>query len=139
MATLSAIREAIAALLADLDGIVSVYARVQDATNVPCVVVDVAPSDFDVSMGRGTDTWNLDLHILVSKSDAGLGQSLLDEYVSGAGSKSVRERIFKNRKILPDSDAHVTGLIAYNGQYDVAAIDYVGATVRCVVHTKGTE
>lgn len=141
MASLKAIRVAAKATIEthipDLTG----YPTVPEAVQVPAFVVEPAPpADFLVAMGRGVDTWNFDVHILVASSDAGLGQDELDDYITGAGAKSIRQVIFNNRTLgLTDTDAHIAQLIAYGGQFESAGIAHIGATLRLVVHTPGTE
>lgn len=141
MASLKAIRLAVKSTLeTHLPELIG-YRTVPEAAQVPSFVVEpVPPADFLVAMGRGTDTWNFDIHVLVSSADAGLGQDELDDYVTGAGPKSIRQVVFNNRTLgLANTDAHVAQLIAYGGQFESAGIPHIGATLRLAVHTSGTE
>lgn len=102
--------------------------------------MDPVTADFLVAMGRGTDTWELDLHVLVSDADQQLGQVNLDELVSGAGTRSVRAAVFSTKTLgLSNTDAHVAAMTAYGVRFEAPEIDHIGATLRLVVHTRGTE
>lgn len=140
MATLAAIRAAIkTTITANISGLF-VYDTVPAAAEVPALVVEPVAADFVVAMGRGTDSWLFDLHLLVAHVDAGIGQGRLDEYVTGAGSRSIRQVVFQNRTLgLSSVDAHVAALTGYGGQFESARIDHIGATLRLIVHTAGTE
>lgn len=140
MASLTAIRTAVKTTLeANLSGF-RVYSTVPEIAQVPSAVVAPAFGDFLVAMGRGTDTWEFQLHVLAPYSDAALGQNALDAYVTGAGSSSIRQIVFNNKTLgLANTDAHVAGLLAYGAQFESAAVQHIGATLRLVVHTPGTE
>lgn len=140
MATLEAIRDAIKTTVEAGVSSLQVYDTVPGDVNLPAVVVVPAEADFLVAMGRGTDTWQFDLWVLCSHADSKIGQDALDEFVTGAGSKSIRQAIFNARTLgLSNTDAHVAGMSGYGGRLDVAGIDHVAAVLRLVVHTRGTE
>ncbi|MEO3923009.1 hypothetical protein ABGB07_03885 [Micromonosporaceae bacterium B7E4] len=142
MASLHAIRAAVkTTLLANLSGI-NVHPKLPGSASGTVVVVQPAEdaADFNVAMGRGTDTWNFDLAVLVPAAMLATSQDALDDYVTGAGSKSVRQIVFNNRTLgLADTDAHVSSMGAYGADYVIGQTQYVGATLRLVVHTPGTE
>lgn len=139
MASLKAIRAAVKTTIETQIPSLTGYATVPDAAQVPSFVIEPVLADFLVVMGKGTDTWNFDLHVLAAYALAELGQDALDEYVTGAGPKSIRSVIFANKTLgLTNTDAHIAGLIAY-GPFESAAIKHIGATLRLVVHTPGTE
>lgn len=139
MASLKAIRLAVTTTIGTQIPSLTGYPTIPEAVQAPAFVLEPVTADFLVTMGKGTDTWNFDLHVLASYAVAELGQDALDEYVTGAGAKSIRSVIFANRTLgLASTDAHIAGLVAY-GPFESAAIDHVGATLRLVVHTPGTE
>src|SRR5690242_1564828 len=123
MATLKAIRDAVKTTLeANVTGL-TVYDTVPDATNLPaaCVVPDTA--DFAVSMARGTDTWEFDLYVLVPVSDMDIGQDTLDDFVTGAGSKSIRATVFANKTLgLTNVNATITRMSDYGAKFSQADI-----------------
>lgn len=114
------------------------YNNVPEVTNTPAAVVRPDTSDFQVSMGRGTDTWEFEVLVLVPYGEADVAQDQLDDYVNGFGAKSIRQAIFTNRALgLTDVSAHIAGMSDY-GPVQVGDIEYLGATLRLVVHTTGT-
>lgn len=143
MASLKTIRTAVKTTLEAAIAGLTVHRTVPGTANVPCVVVRPSPdetADFLVAMKRGTDTYQLDLLVLVNRADAQLSEDALDEYVTGAGSASIRQAIFAAKTLgLSNTDAHVVGVSGYGAAYEVAGVQYSGATLRLVVHTKGTE
>lgn len=147
MASLSEIRAALKATFKANIPNLNVYAEVSDVTQVPAVVVMPArPTtgalvcDFNGAFGRGLDTWNLELYVLVARTDAVLAQQALDQYVTGAGPKSVRRILYENSDLgLADgTDAHAEGVSAYDGAFETAGIPHVGAIVRVTVRTSST-
>lgn len=142
MASLEVIRTAVKATLAAIDEL-HAYDTVPDASNLPAVVVAPVSADFDVSMGRGVDSWQIDLFVLVSDSEPGLAQNQLDSLLTGAGPSSIRQTIFKARDLglgaASGTDAHVSGMSSYGARFTMSQLRHVGAKLRLVVHTKGTE
>lgn len=140
MASLAAIRTAVKTTLEAAIPGVHVYDKVPGATQVPAFVVEPAVADFLVAMGRGTDTWELDVHVMVGEADEIVAQTSLDDYVTGAGPKSVRSAIFAARDLgLTHTDAHVSAMTAYGVRFEQAPTQHIGATLRLIVHTRGTE
>lgn len=140
MAGLEAIRDAIKTTLeAEVAGL-HAYDTVPDATHVlPCVVVMPTTASFDVAMGRGVDTWYFDLLVMVAAGEMDTAQDALDELVTGAGPRSIRQAIWSKRTLgLADVDAHVSGMTGYGLRAEAAGIDHLGARLALVVHTKGT-
>ena len=144
MASLKQIRTAVKTTLeANLTGI-NVHRTVPGSAAgvvVVCRPADDETADFIVAMGRGSDTWRFDLLVLVPSSSLAPGQDTLDDYITGAGNKSVRQVVFNNRHLglTEDTDAHVSGVFGYGADYRLGNTDYLGATLRLTVHTKGTE
>jgi hypothetical protein len=145
MSSLTQIRNAVKTTLeANVTGL-KCYARVEVVNAIPtggCAVV-VAPAaiDFLVAMKRGTDTYAFDLMVMVAAADLDLAQQILDGFVTGAGSTSIRQAVFNAKTLgLADCDAHVAGMVegSYGGRFASAAIDHVGATLGLIVHTTGT-
>ena len=115
------------------------YEQVPEVSNLPAVVVVPRSSDFTVAMGRGADTHEFDVIVVVSRSDDGLAQTALDAFVTGAGSSSIRQAIFQARSLgLTDTDAHVYGMESYGAEWDIGALNHVGAALKVRVYTSGT-
>ena len=147
MASLADIRTALRTTLRAAISGLNVYAEVPDVNQLPAVVVlPSAPStstfacDFNGAFGRGLDTWHLDLYVLVSRQDAVLAQKALDDYVTGAGPKSIRRIIyeFPDLGLADGTDAHAEGILLYGGEFQTAKIPHIGAVVRLTVRTSST-
>lgn len=140
MASLAAIRDGIKATLeTNITGL-HVYDTVPDSASIlPAVVVIPMSADFDVAMGRGLDTWEIDLLVLVSTADMDIGQDALDSLVSGAGTQSVRQTIFNNRGLgLSGTSSHISEMMEYGMRFESASFNHIGARLRLKVHTPGT-
>lgn len=137
MATVAEVRAALKTVLeAAITGL-TVHQKMVGIANVPAVVVQPVDTNFDVAMGKGTDTWHYDLIVLTSRADETTSQDHLDEYLDGGGSLSVRAAIFASQGLgLSNTNAHVSGMSGYGGQHVVGAFTYAGATLQLVVHTK---
>lgn len=140
MASLEAIRDAIKTTIEANISSIHCYDTVPDAANVlPAVVVIPFTGDFEQAMGRGTDTWIIDLLVVTSSSEMGIQQDKLDAYVSGAGSSSIRQVIFNNQTLgLSDVNAHVAEMTEYGMRFNSADFDHIGARLKLVVYTSGT-
>jgi hypothetical protein len=140
MASLSAIRDAVKATLeANVTGL-RVYDTVPDLINLPALLVLPVETNFNVAMGRGSDTYQIDLFVMTSRTVPRTGQDGLDAFVTGAGAQSIRAAIFANRSLgLTDgTEAFVSGMSRYGGSFAAASIDHIGAALRLVVTTPGT-
>lgn len=110
------------------------YQVVDGMLNLPALVVRPSDADFAVAMNRGTETWELDLIVLVSRADDETSQDDLDEFVSKEGPNSIRQAIFNAPDLgLGDVDAFVKGMRGYGGEYQVARVPHVGAVLKVVV------
>lgn len=138
MASLQSIRDAVKTTLESAIEGLSVYDTVPEVSNLPACVVVPLTANFDTAMGRGTDTWEFELPVLVSYTDADIAQDSLDDYVTGAGAKSIRQAVFQNKELgLSDANAHVSRMSDYGTSFNMASIQHIGAKLRLVVHTKG--
>lgn len=139
MSSITAMRDAIQTTVGNAIAALHVYATVPDVVNLPALVVIPGPADFMGAMGRGLDTHTFNLCLLVSNREAGLAQDELDEFVTGAGSKSVRQAIWQTKNLgLADVDAGVTGMSSYGGQFETAKVEHVGAILTLTARTSGT-
>lgn len=139
MATLSAIRDGISDTLTANISDLEVYDTVPDVAITPAVVVLPFSADFNIAMGRGTDRWEFDLFVLAGRAVSDEEQDSLDEHITGAGARSIRQVIFNNKDLgLTGTDAHVSDMSRYGGQFDAAQVQHIGAVLRLVVLTPGT-
>lgn len=137
MPSLTEVREAVKATLeANLPGVTG-YAKIPGSVNVPAFFLQPVDTDFDVAMGRGADTWNFDLVVLVALTDDKLAQDKLDPYVDGGGTSSIRKIVFNNKTLgLADTNAHIAAMNRYGGSWELGGYKYAGAALRLVVHVK---
>lgn len=138
MADLGAIRDAIKATIDTIDGL-RAYDTVPDQVNLPAVLVLPVDANFDLAFGRGNDSYDFDLFVMTSRTVARTSQDALDAFVTGNGPKSIRAVIFANQSLgLNDgTQAHVSGMSRYGGNFPAAGIEHIGAALRLVVTTTG--
>jgi hypothetical protein len=147
MATLTEIREAIRETVKANIPKLMVYDDVADVTQVPAVVVlPSRPSgtsgmvaNFNGAFQRGMVTWNLDLYVLVARTDGLAAQKSLDSYISGRGERSVPNVLYTHPDLgLTDgTDANAEGIRDYGGAFEAQGISHVGAVIRVTVRTTG--
>jgi hypothetical protein len=126
MASLSSIRSGLSTRLATILGL-SVYAYVPDSIEPPTAVVGVMSSvDYDSTMSRGSDMYEIPLYLYVSRVDAELSQDSLDEFLAGSGSSSIKQAIEGDTTLGGVvSSARVVEASNY-GVYTINSIDYLG-------------
>ncbi|MAW27007.1 MAG: hypothetical protein CL498_03330 [Actinobacteria bacterium] len=126
MASLSSIRSGLSTRLATISGL-SVYSYVPDSIEPPTAVVGVMSSvDYDSTMSRGSDSYEIPLYLYVSRVDAELSQDSLDEFLAGSGSSSIKQAIEGDSTLGGVvSSARVVEASNY-GVYTINSIDYLG-------------
>ena len=126
MASLTSIRNGIATNLGNISSL-SVYGYVPDSIEPPTAVVGVVESiDYDSTMARGSDTYNIPILLYVSRVDAQDSQETLDSYLASTGSSSVKAQV-ESDLTLSGSAQSVRVVEADNyGVYTVNDIDYLG-------------
>ena len=126
MASLSSIRSGLSTRLATISGL-SVYSYVPDSIEPPTAVVGVMSSvDYDSTMSRGSDSYEIPLYLYVSRVDAELSQDSLDEFLAGSGSSSIKQAIEGDVTLGGVvSSARVVEASNY-GVYTINSIDYLG-------------
>ena len=126
MASLSSIRSGLSTRLATISGL-SVYSFVPDSIEPPTAVVGVMSSvDYDSTMSRGSDSYEIPLYLYVSRVDAELSQDSLDEFLAGSGSSTIKQAIEGDSTLGGVvSSARVVEASNY-GVYTINSIDYLG-------------
>ena len=126
MASLSSIRTGLSTRLATISGL-SVYSYVPDSIEPPTAGVGVMSSvDYDSTMSRGSDMYEIPLYLYVSRVDAELSQDSLDEFLAGSGSSSIKQAIEGDTTLGGVvSSARVVEASNY-GVYTINSIDYLG-------------
>lgn len=115
------------------------YAAIEDVVNSPAAVVEPHAVMFDQAFAMGSDRYEFNVFVMVANKVTREAQRELDGYLSGKGTKSIREFIFKNRTLGGlNVHANVEQVIknTYNAGYTVGAVKFVGAALRvCVIVT----
>ena len=126
MASLTSIRNGIATNLGNIRSL-SVYGYVPDSIEPPTAIVGVVESiDYDSTMARGSDTYNIPILLYVSRVDAQDSQETLDGYLAATGASSVKAQV-ESDLTLNGSAQSVRVVEADNyGVYTVNDIDYLG-------------
>jgi len=135
MASLSAVRDALAAQLDTITGL-TVHATIPGSVNPPAAVVAPATGQFltfDTTMSRGSDDLAFRVIVVTGRGDDTTAQANLDAYLAGAGAQSV--------KVALEADQDLGGTVQYvtvdsvgdYGLHGFGGVDYFGAvfTVTC--------
>ena len=142
MPSLHRVREALAATLAGIPGLAG-YASVPDSPEVPSVIVarprclyggPTGATPTAVAVGRDVDDlWTLELWVLVARIDARVNEAQLDELITGAGPRSIRERLWRSHSIrgdalgLPDVKVRNLRLSTADARFEAAGLSHLGA------------
>ena len=125
MPALSSIRQGIGTNLGSISSL-SVYNFMPDFLEPPCAVVGVMDLvQYDMSMSRGTDKYEIPVLVVVSRVDAQDSQDTLDGFLANTGSNSVKTAI--------ESDVTLGGIVSTTrvveardyGVYNMNNTDYL--------------
>ena len=98
MTTMGDLRDGIATNLATVSGL-RAYAYVPDDPRPPVAYVIPTGIDFDTSMGRGADTYNFTVKVIVGRWNERTAQSTLDGYCDPASTTSIKKAIESDRRL----------------------------------------
>ena len=139
MASFTTIRTAIKTTVGNNISGIRVYDTIDDMINVPAAVLLPTSINFTEAMARGTDRYEFDLLVVVSRTDSRSGQNQLDGFINGSGSSSIRQVIFQNSDLgQSDTSAVVTTMSDYGATYAVNGVECIGARLGLTVYTKGS-
>ena len=126
MANLTNIRNEIKNNLANITSL-SVYGFVPDFVEPPTAVVGVMDSiDYDTSLQRGADRYEIPVYLYVGRVDAQDSQETLDGYLASTGASSVKAQIESDVTLNSQAQSvRVTSASNY-GVYNINNIDYLG-------------
>jgi hypothetical protein len=135
MATITAVRTAIASALGSISGLRTSY-YVPDNPNPPVAWVEPQSISYDSTFGRGMDEFDYDVTVLVQRgNDIRTAQNLLDGYCASSGSQSVKKAIELDRTLGGlVQDCRVTGLTSY-GQATYGETTYLAAVFAVKVYS----
>lgn len=105
------------------------------STTPPAAFVDY-PEEyaFDATYGRGCDTMNIPVVVVVGQPSVRAARGLLSGYLAGAGTQSVKAALERGRSSAFDS-IQVSG--AEIEIYELAATKYLAAIFSCEITGQG--
>tara|TARA_R100000781_G_scaffold114087_1_gene84036 strand:- start:573 stop:980 length:408 start_codon:yes stop_codon:yes gene_type:complete len=126
MASLTSIRNGIGANLESISSLM-IYKYVPDSVEPPTAIIGVVESiEYDTTIARGADTYNIPIFLYVSRVDAQDSQETLDSYLASSGSSSIKAQV-ESDQTLGGSAQSCRVVEADNyGVYTVNNIDYLG-------------
>jgi hypothetical protein len=139
MASFSTVRTAVKTTIGNNISSIRVYDTIDDMINVPAAVLIPTSINFTEAMARGTDRYEFDILVVVSRTDSRSGQNQLDAFINGSGSSSIRQVIFQNSDLgQSETSAVVTTMSDYGATYAVNGVECIGARLGLTVYTKGS-
>lgn len=135
MATLSAMRTALASNLSGITGL-RTAATMPDQPNPPVAIVMPQSVSYDTSMARGLDTYEFVLLVIVGRVDERTAQNLLDGYCNPTGATSIKAAIESDRTLGGQAnDLRVTDMRNYSS-VPVGEITYLAAEFVVTVYAQ---
>ena len=133
-ATVSAIRIAIAQSLSIIPGL-RTSDFVPDNPSPPMAVVEPTTIDYDQTFGRGLDSLNFTINVVVGRVSDRVAQNELDSYINSSGDKSVKRAVELDRTLGGlVQDCRVTGLTSY-GSVSIGDNTYLSAEFAVRVYS----
>ena len=126
MANLTNIRNEIKNNLANIST-VSVYGYVPDMVEPPTAVVGVMETiNYDASMQRGADRYEIPVFLYVSRVDAQDSQETLDGYLASSGATSVKAQIESDTTLNGEAQSVRVVSASNYGVYEINNVAYLG-------------
>tara|TARA_R100000654_G_scaffold43561_3_gene69772 strand:+ start:1530 stop:1937 length:408 start_codon:yes stop_codon:yes gene_type:complete len=126
MASVTSIRNGIGDNLANISSL-TVFKFVPDFIEPPTAVVGVVENiEYDTTIQRGADKYEIPVFVYVSRVDAQDSQETLDLYLASSGSESIKAQVESD--VTLGGSANSCRVIEANevGVYTVNSIDYLG-------------
>ena len=126
MASVTSIRNGIGDNLANISSL-TVFKFVPDFIEPPTAVVGVVENiEYDTTIQRGADKYEIPVFVYVSRVDAQDSQETLDSYLASSGSESIKAQVESD--VTLGGSANSCRVIEANevGMYTVNSIDYLG-------------
>lgn len=126
MATLSGMRSGIATNLGSITGL-RTAATMPDQPNPPIAIVMPQSVSYDTAFGRGLDTYEFVVLVIVGRVDERTAQNLLDGYCNPTGATSIKTAIESDRTLGGEvNDLRVTDMRNYSS-IPVGEVTYLAA------------
>lgn len=114
------------------------YDWVPSDVEAPCIYPADWGIDWDRTMGRGTDEYEVTLHLLCARIDDREGQRMLAGYMKGAGPSSVKAAIEADRTLGGAVDTLRVARSVGPRKYDIGEASYAGADITVRLFGSGT-
>lgn len=126
MASLTNIRNELKNNLSNISTL-SVYGYVPDMIEPPTAIIGVMDAiDYDASMQRGADKYEIPIYLYVSRVDAQDSQETLDGYLASSGASSVKAQVESDQTLNGEAQSVRVVEARDYGVYTVNNIDYLG-------------
>ncbi len=126
MASLTNIRNELKNNLANITTL-SVYGYVPDMIEPPTAIIGVMEAiDYDQSMQRGADKYEIPIYLYVSRVDAQDSQETLDGYLASSGASSVKAQVESDTTLNSQAQSVRVVNASNYGVYTINNIDYLG-------------
>ena len=126
MASLTSIRNGIGTNLGNISSLI-VYNFVPDFIEPPTAVVGVVETiEYDTTIQRGADKYEIPIFIYVSRVDAQDSQETLDGYLASTGASSVKAQIESDVTLGGSANSCRVIEAKEVGVYTINNIDYLG-------------
>ena len=132
MASLTSIRNGLKTRLDTIDKLQALAERVSNPTPPTAWVTPGDPVvEYDVTMGRGLDKWNMVIEIFVGLANDRGAQKRLDSFLASSGASSIKAAVEGDRTLAGVcDDLRVTRIDGY-ADYELGA---KGAVIGCRAH-----
>ena len=126
MAKLTYIRNEIKNNLSAISSL-SCYGYVPDSIEPPTAVIGVMQSiNYDTSMSRGADRYEIPIFLYVSRVDAQDSQETLDGYLASSGSNRIKEKVESDTTLNSQAQSVRVVSAGSYGVYNINNINYLG-------------
>lgn len=126
MASLTSIRNGIGSNLSAISSL-SVFNYVPDSIEPPTAVVGVVETvEYDTTIQRGADKYEIPVFVYVSRVDAQDSQETLDSYLASTGSSSIKTKIESDVTLGGSANSCRVIEAKEVGVYTINNIDYLG-------------
>jgi len=126
LASLTSIRNGIGTNLGNITSLL-IYNYVPDFIEPPTAVVGVVETiEYDTTIQRGADKYEIPVFVYVSRVDAQDSQETLDSYLASTGASSVKTQIESDKTLGGSANSCRVIEAKEVGVYTVNNIDYLG-------------
>jgi hypothetical protein len=127
----SQVRDGLKTRLQTIKGL-RAYDLIPDTVTPPAAVVGQLDFTFDIDNARGLDQAQVDVLVIVQRFSERSGQNLLDSYLSGSGSTSIKAAIEGDRTLGGVVNTlRVTGAEA--GTYESQGVEFLSYRYRLTI------